>query len=251
MAADQVEVMRALGFERFAVVGHDRGGRVAHRMALDHPDAVERIAVLDIAPTATMYARTDKAFATAVFLVVLPDPARAPAGAADRGRPGVLPAHAHRGPEQDAGLARSEALFRSTCAATSIPRRATPSARTTAPRRRSTSSTTRPMRTARITAPLLALWGAKGTVGQLYDVLETWREKALDVRGPGARLRAHAAGGGAGGNLARAIGLPNLSEKRVVLWCCAELGTCRGDQHRLIYLEINSHKVYYGTLSRS
>ena len=56
MAADQVEVMRALGFERFAVVGHDRGGRVAHRMVLDHPDAVERIAVLDIAPTATMYA---------------------------------------------------------------------------------------------------------------------------------------------------------------------------------------------------
>src|SRR4051812_31616037 len=54
MAADQVEVMRLLGFARFAVVGHDRGGRVAHRMALDHPDAVERIAVLDIAPTATI-----------------------------------------------------------------------------------------------------------------------------------------------------------------------------------------------------
>lgn len=67
MAADQVEVMRALGFERFAVVGHDRGGRVAHRMALDHPDAVERIAVLDIAPTATMYARTTKEFATRYF----------------------------------------------------------------------------------------------------------------------------------------------------------------------------------------
>src|SRR3954465_9540966 len=62
-----------------------------------------------------------------------------------------------------------------------------------------------------------------------------------------ARLRAHAAGGGAGGNLERAIGLPNLSEKRVVLWCCAELGTCRGDQHQLICLEINSYKVFYGT----
>ena len=67
MAADQVEVMRALGFERFAVVGHDRGGRVAHRMVLDHPDAVERIAVLDIAPMATMYARTTKEFATRFF----------------------------------------------------------------------------------------------------------------------------------------------------------------------------------------
>ncbi len=67
MAADQVAVMRTLGHESFAVVGHDRGGRVAHRMALDHPEAVRRIAVLDIAPTATMYARTDREFATRYF----------------------------------------------------------------------------------------------------------------------------------------------------------------------------------------
>ena len=67
MARDQVELMRHLGFGSFAVVGHDRGGRVAHRMALDHTAAVERLAVVDIAPTATMYARTDKAFATRYF----------------------------------------------------------------------------------------------------------------------------------------------------------------------------------------
>ena len=67
MARDQVAVMRTLGHTRFAVVGHDRGGRVAHRMALDGPDAVTRLAVLDIAPTATMYARTDKEFATRYF----------------------------------------------------------------------------------------------------------------------------------------------------------------------------------------
>lgn len=67
MAADQVAVMRALGFDRFAVVGHDRGGRVAHRMALDFPEAVDRLTVIDIAPTATMYARTDKDFATRYF----------------------------------------------------------------------------------------------------------------------------------------------------------------------------------------
>src|SRR5215210_6384505 len=67
IAADQVEVIRTLGFGRFAVVGHERGGRVAHRMALDHPHAVERIAVLDIAPTATMYARTNKEFAARYF----------------------------------------------------------------------------------------------------------------------------------------------------------------------------------------
>ena len=67
MAADQVSVMRSFGHASFSVVGHDRGGRVAHRMALDHPDAVERLAVFDIAPTATMYARTDKEFATSYF----------------------------------------------------------------------------------------------------------------------------------------------------------------------------------------
>src|SRR5690606_5875195 len=67
MAADQVALMRALGFERFRLVGHDRGGRVAHRLALDHAGAVERLALLDICPTATMYAATDQEFATAYY----------------------------------------------------------------------------------------------------------------------------------------------------------------------------------------
>src|SRR5580698_5815612 len=53
MARDQVEVMHALGHRRFAAIGHDRGGRVAHRMALDYPDTLTHLAVLDIAPTAT------------------------------------------------------------------------------------------------------------------------------------------------------------------------------------------------------
>ena len=55
MAADQVAVMAALGYARFAVVGHDRGGRVAHRMCLDHPDKITRAAVLDIVPTRTLF----------------------------------------------------------------------------------------------------------------------------------------------------------------------------------------------------
>ena len=67
MAADMVAVMRGLGHPRFAVAGHDRGGRVAHRMALDHPDVVERAAVLDIVPTRTLFARSDQAFATAYY----------------------------------------------------------------------------------------------------------------------------------------------------------------------------------------
>ncbi len=63
MALDQVEAMAALGFDQFAVAGHDRGGRVAYRMALDHPDRVERLAVLDIIPTGEVWQRADQGFA--------------------------------------------------------------------------------------------------------------------------------------------------------------------------------------------
>lgn len=77
MAADQVALMRALGHERFALVGHDRGGRVAHRLALDHADAVARVMFLDIAPTLSMYERTDMRFAMGYwhwFFLVQPAP---------------------------------------------------------------------------------------------------------------------------------------------------------------------------------
>jgi len=59
MAADMVALMRSLGHERFGLVGHDRGGRVAHRLALDHAPAVEKLMVIDIAPTLDMYDATD------------------------------------------------------------------------------------------------------------------------------------------------------------------------------------------------
>jgi haloacetate dehalogenase len=64
MAQDQVEVMKALGHDRFMVVGHDRGARVAHRMALDQPSTVRKAAVLDILPTLTLYEEADAEFAT-------------------------------------------------------------------------------------------------------------------------------------------------------------------------------------------
>ena len=77
MAADVLGLMRALGHQRFFVAGHDRGGRVAHRLALDHPGAVAKLCVIDIAPTLTMYERTDMAFATAYyhwFYLIQPQP---------------------------------------------------------------------------------------------------------------------------------------------------------------------------------
>jgi haloacetate dehalogenase len=67
MALDQIAVMRELGFERFFLCGHDRGGRVAHRLVMDHPDRVDRLMLLDIAPTLAMYEQTDRTFATAYF----------------------------------------------------------------------------------------------------------------------------------------------------------------------------------------
>jgi haloacetate dehalogenase len=77
MARDMVSVMEKLGFARFAVAGHDRGGRVAYRLALDHPERVERLAVLDILPTADTWERADKRLATAFWpwsLLAQPEP---------------------------------------------------------------------------------------------------------------------------------------------------------------------------------
>ncbi|WCM18582.1 alpha/beta hydrolase [Paraburkholderia bryophila] len=77
MAADQVALMHAQGFSQFAVIGHDRGGRVAARMALDHPQAVTKLVTLDVAPTLAMYEQTSFAFARAYwhwFFLVRPAP---------------------------------------------------------------------------------------------------------------------------------------------------------------------------------
>jgi len=67
MAQDQIEVMATLGFDRFGVAGHDRGGRVAYRMAIDHPDIVTRLAVLDIVPTHHVYSNVNRLIATAYY----------------------------------------------------------------------------------------------------------------------------------------------------------------------------------------
>ena len=77
MAQDMVDAMAALGYDAFRVVGHDRGARVVHRMALDHPAKVRKAAVLDIVPTRTMYLRTNREFATAYyhwFFLIRPAP---------------------------------------------------------------------------------------------------------------------------------------------------------------------------------
>jgi haloacetate dehalogenase len=182
MARDQVELMRSLGHERFFVVGHDRGARVAHRLAVDHPDAVMRIAVLDIAPTLAMYEKTDDAFARAYwhwFFLIQPAfvPERMIGG--DAGfylRAKMAESHT-RGVFAPEAWAEYERCF-------------TPGAVHASCEDYRAAATIdlehdRADREAgrKVRAPLLALWGAQGVVERCFDALEEWRRVAEDVRG--------------------------------------------------------------------
>ncbi len=182
MARDQVALMRALGLPRFAVVGHDRGGRVAHRMALDHAEAVERLAVIDIAPTATMYARTDRTFATRYFwwfFLIQPEPLPERLIAADPEfflRRHIEGQSRTPGATEAAAFAEYLRCYRDPATRHAICEDYRAAAGIDLEHDEADAGV-------KVRAPLLALWGARGTVGQLYDVLETWREKALNVRG--------------------------------------------------------------------
>jgi len=182
MALDQVEVMKSLGFSRFAVVGHDRGARVVHRMALDHQDAVEKLVLLDIAPTATMYARTDKEFASRYFWwFFLIQPYDMPEKMI-----GFDPEYflrKHIGGQIKTPGATTDEMFAEYLRCYMDP--ATRHAICEDYRAAATIDLIHDAADAdkKINAPLFALWGAKGTVGHLYDVLETWREKAVNVSG--------------------------------------------------------------------
>jgi haloacetate dehalogenase len=182
MAEDQVALMRKLGFENFSVVGHDRGGRVAHRLSLDHPSCVERIAVLDIAPTATMYALTDKEFATRYFWwFFLIQPFDFPERLIGSDPEYFLRRHI-AGQVKVKGSVSEEILHEylrsyqnpETIHAICEDYRA--SATIDLKYDEQDAAT-------KIQAPLLAIWGDQSVVGNLYDVQATWQEKANNVEG--------------------------------------------------------------------
>lgn len=182
MALDQVEVMAQLGYDRFMVVGHDRGGRVGHRMALDHTDKVQKLAVLDIAPTLTMYRQTNMAFATAYyhwFFLIQPAPfpetligASAEFYLRSRfERPGIDP-NAFP-PEALAEYQRcfcDPACIHATCEDYR--------AAATIDLVHDQADLDR-----KVACPVLALWGSHGFVGHAYDVIATWQERATRVTG--------------------------------------------------------------------
>jgi haloacetate dehalogenase len=187
MARDQVELMRQLGFERFSVCGHDRGARCAYRLALDQPGRVEKLALLDIVPTADAFRLADSRFALASwhwFFLAQPD------GLAERmigadpdafyfsQRYQARELFAPEALEDYLRCARRPETIHAMCedyrAGATIDVELDEADRGTK----------------RIECPVLVLWGGRGKLGELYDdVLEIWRGWAGDVRG-----RAHDCG---------------------------------------------------------
>lgn len=184
MAADALAVMAHFGFHRFQVLAHDRGARVAHRLAADHPEAVERLLLLDIAPTLAMYDNTSRAFATAYwhwfFLIQSPplpealiesDPVRYVRSVMGKRHAGL----AAFAPQALAEYERCAAIA-GTAQAICEDYRA--SVTIDLDHDRADIAANR-----RLPQPLRVLWGQHGAVGQCFEVLGLWRERAQDVTG--------------------------------------------------------------------
>jgi haloacetate dehalogenase len=171
MALDQVDAMRQLGFEKFALIGHDRGGRVGHRMALDHPDRVTRLAVLDIVPTYYLYTHVTLPFVQAYyhwFSYLRPSPI--PENELKENIERQAPKMTSDVDLEYLRIRRDPANIHGMCedyrAAASID-----------------LEHDRADQDKKIVCPVLALWGAKAPMGRLYDVLGIWRERATTVSG--------------------------------------------------------------------
>jgi haloacetate dehalogenase len=188
MAQDMVIVMERLGFPRFSVAGHDRGGRVAYRMALDHPSRVDRLAVLDILPTGTVWDRADARFALAFWpwsLLAQPAPlperilAAAPEAIVDDALGGWGSPSAVFPPEGRAAYVdalRDPAHVHAICEEYR--------AAATLDREHDKADCTGGRR---IACPLLALWSARGPLDTWYveaaGPIALWRAWSDDVQG--------------------------------------------------------------------
>ena len=182
MAADQIALMNHLGHDTFAVVGHDRGGRVAHRLALDFPDAVERLVVLDIAPTLTMYAQTNQEFATRYFwwfFLIQPEGLPEKMIATDPEyflRRHIAGQVKIEGSVDDIAIAEYLRSYSDPATLHAICEDYRAAASIDLDHDQADQDN-------RIHAPLLAIWGEQSVVGQLYDVKATWQDKATHVSG--------------------------------------------------------------------
>jgi haloacetate dehalogenase len=183
MALDQVELMRSLGHERFALAGHDRGGRVAHRLAMDHPRCVERLAVLDIAPTLAMYEQTTEAFARAYwhwFFLILPEPQPERMIGADPRA--FLRFKVGQGPAGTKFFAPEALAEYERCFTPESVHAMCEDYRAAATIDLEHDRADREARR-KLGCPLLALWGGHGVVERCFRPLDEWRRVAEDVRG--------------------------------------------------------------------
>ena len=182
MALDMVGVMRALGHERFHVIGHDRGGRVAHRLARDHGERVRSLTLIDICPTLKMYAATNMAFARAyyhwfLFIQPAPLPERMIAAVGLEGILGRMKSAMGSGSSPFAAAALKEYLRcfdAKTIHASCEDYRASASIDLVHDRADAGK---------KLAMPVLAIWGTRGVVGKMFDCLGDWREVAHDVTG--------------------------------------------------------------------
>ena len=182
LAQDQVETMAALGFERFAVAGHDRGARVAHRLARDHPERIERLALLDIVPTLYRFETIDQKAATSswhgFFLLQ-------PSGFPER----LIGAEAEFFLRHQLGaLLREPAKLEPEAFAEYLRCFKNPETiRATCDEYRAGATIDlvhdRADRGRRLTMRLLMLWGERSSQGSGYDILSVWRDHAEDVTG--------------------------------------------------------------------
>jgi haloacetate dehalogenase len=182
MARDAVALMAHFGFDHFAVAGHDRGGRVAYRLALDHPAAVRRVSILDIIPTGEVWARADRRFALGYWhwpflaqpypapeTLIAPDPEYFLFKAQFRG---VVASFAPEAYADYVAAAKRAEVIHSMCedyrAGAGYDRLLDEADRAAG---------------RRIACATQVLWGAKGAVGTWYDPLAVWGAWASDLRG--------------------------------------------------------------------
>ena len=182
MAQDMVEVMAFLGYSEFLVAGHDRGGRVTHRMALDYPEKIKKACVMDIAPTHHMFKTADQAFATGYyhwFFLIQPD---------------GLPEHMINA---DPAYYLMEKLNRWSAPGAVFADEAVAEYVRCFSKPETIHASCEDYRAAasidlqhdeedldkKVACPLLALWGAKGFVNRAYDVLRVWYERAEQIEG--------------------------------------------------------------------
>lgn len=184
MALDAVELMKSLGFAQFRILAHDRGARVAHRLALDHPHAVQQMVLLDIAPTLSMYAQTDEAFARAYwhwFFLIRPAPMPESLIEANPElylRSVMGSRSAGLKPFTDEAFAEYLRCLRLPNSARGICEDYRASAGIDLDHDRADIAAGN-----RLVLPLLVLWGAEGTVGRCFEPITEWRQVAEDVRG--------------------------------------------------------------------